>query len=288
MKKLFSVVAALLVLTGCQTQTNTNTEQIDIITTYYPFELITEEIGGGNINVQSIYPADSDAHSYELTPSQTIDLQEADLVIISNPDEDSKVYNMLEDSENLLILDEDVHNHDADSEKHEHSHTWLSPKQAIEFTDTITDKLIELDEGAENTFLSNSETLTKNLTELDSDYTDFGKTQTKPIIATHDAYSSLAEDYGIEFITLYGQHHDDEPTPKEVIKAVDTVKKQDINTIFVEQDDTSNTIMRQIGDEASVSVETIFTLETQSSIRSFDSVADFYKYNLQMMELGQE
>lgn len=290
MKKLFSITAALLVLAGCQTQTNTNSEELNIVTTYYPFELIAEEVGGNNVNVESIYPADSDAHSYELTPNQTINLQEADLVIISNPEEDSKIYDILEDSDNLLVLDEDEeHSHDEDSEEeHVHSHTWLSPKHALEFTETITDKLIELDGEDEDTFLSNSETLTNNLTELDKDYSHFGETQTKPIVATHDAYSSLYEDYGIEFITLYGQHHDDEPTTKEVLETVDTIKEKDINTIFVEQDDTSNTIMRQIADEASVNVETIFTLETQSSIRDFDSVTDFYKYNLQMMELGQE
>lgn len=285
MKKLFSIIAALLVLTGCQTQADTNTEELDIITTYYPFELIAEEVGGNDVNVESIYPADSEAHSYELTPNQTINLQEADLVIISNPDEDSKIYDILKDSDNLLVLDnEEEHNDD----EHEHSHTWLSPKHALEFTETITDKLIELDEEAEDTFLSNSETLTNNLTELDKDYTQFGESQTKPIVATHDAYSALDEDYGIEFITLYGQHHDDEPTTKEVIATVDTIKEDDINTIFVEQDDTSNKIMRQIADEASVDVETIFTLETQSSIKDFDSVTDFYEYNLQMMELGQE
>lgn len=285
MKRIISITTLLLILSGCAATTD-NTEQLEIITTYYPYELATSEIGGEFVDVSSIYPPDSEAHSYELTPKQTIELQDADLVIITNPDEDNKIYNVLEDNDNLLVLDPD--NNHGEDEDHAHSHTWLSPMAMQGSVDTITERLVDLDAANKLAYQTNGSNLISNLNEVSSEYTEFGKEQTKPIVATHDAYEALTDDYGIEFITLYGQHHDDEPTTKEILDTVDLIKEQDINTIFVEQDDTANTVMRQIADETSTDVETIFTLETESSLKTFNSVTDFYEYNLEMMKLGQQ
>ncbi len=283
MKKLFSIVGLLLILSGCAS--DAPTDKLQIITTYYPYQLVTEEIGGEFVDVSSIYPADGDAHSYELTPRQTMDLQDADLVIITNQDEDSKIYSSLEDKGNLLVLEEAHANPD---DNHYHSHGWLSPLQMEDAVTKISNSLIDLDPMNKAAYSQASSTLQANLQTVNADYEQFAASQTKPIVATHDAYSSLTEDYGIEFVTLYGQHHDDEPTTKEIISTVDLINADDINTIFVEQDDVSNTVMRQIADEASVDVETLFTLETESSLQSFDSIIDFYQYNLQMFEKGQE
>lgn len=292
MKKLLLTSVSLVgLLAGCSNNTNAvDSEKINVITSYYPYQLITEELGGDFVNVESIYPTDSDAHSYEMTPMQTMDLQDADLVIITNVEEDAKIYNSLREDANVVIVDseEEEHAEDEDEEHIHGSHSWLSPHRGEEAVSAISDALIDLDATNKLTYTENESKLTSKLEDLDSIYAEFGANQSKPIVATHDAYSALEEDYGIEFITLYGAHHDDEPTTKDVIDAVDTIKELQIKTIFVEQGDKSNPVMRQIADEAAVNVDTLYTLETESSHKSFTSIADFYDYNLKMFELGQE
>lgn len=287
MKRIISTAALLLLLTGCSSETEV-TDKLEIVTTYYPYQLVTEEIGGDYVEVSSIYPTDSDAHSYELTPKQTIELQDADLVIISNPEEDSKIYSMLEDKDNLLVLENDEHADEEDeTSEHAHSHTWLSPLHMSDDIDTIASALIDLDNSNKAAYQGAVSTLSSKLASISDEYAEFGQEQTKQIIATHDAYDALDDDYGIEFTTLYGQHHDDEPTTKEVLSVVDLIKEQKIKTIFVEQDDTANSVIRQIADETGANVDTIFTLETESSLKSFDSITDFYEYNLKMMKASQ-
>lgn len=287
MKRIISIAALLLVLTGCSSESTNTEDTLQIITTYYPYQLVTEQIGADYVEVSSIYPEDSDAHSYELTPKQSIEVQDADLVIITNPEEDNKIYNLLEDKDNLLVLDPEDNHFDQGEEQHSHSHGWLSPAQMSADVQTITDSLVDLDVTNKLTYKSNGSSVISSLVEIDEQYQQFGAEQTKPIIATHDAYEALTEDYGIEFVTLYGQHHDDEPTTKEILDVVDLIRTDDINTIFVEQDDTANKVMRQIADETSTSIETIFTLETHSSLKSFNTISEFYEYNLEMMKLGQ-
>lgn len=290
MKKIISITALfILLLTGCNTQ-SAPTDKLNIVTTYYPYQLATSQIGGDFVDVTSIYPADSEAHSYELKPKQTIALQEADLVIITSPEEDSKIYNILKDNDNLLVLNpsEDGSHEDEADDGHVHSHAWLSPLEMSDSIETIAERLIELDSTNKVAYQTSTQSLATELQAISDDYTTFGTEQTKPIVATHDAYTALTDDYGIKFKTLYGQHHDDEPTTKEILDTVDLINNDDINTIFVEQDDTSNKIIHQIADETTVDVETIFTLETESSLQSFASITDFYKYNLEMMKLGQK
>lgn len=291
MKKIISIAVILVsLLTGCTTQPETG-DKLNIVTTYYAYQLAASQLGGDFVDVTSIYPPDSDAHSYELSPKQSIALQDADLVIITNQEEDSKIYDILKDRDNLLILEsEEEHAAEADDhdEVHSHSHNWLSPDDMSDNIETITERLVELDDGNKATYQSNFTALNTELQTINDEYEAFGTSQTKPIVATHDAYETLTDEYGIKFTTLYGQHHDDEPTTKDILNAVDLVNNNDINTIFVEQDDTTNKVMHQIADETSVDIETIFTLETESSIKSFESITDFYNYNLEMMKLGQQ
>ncbi len=297
MKKLLTISSICLVmLAGCSTSTQSDGDKIQIITSYYPYALVAEQIGGDFVEVESVYPVDSDAHSYEITPAQTMSLQDADLIIITNEEEDSTIYNSLKDNDNVLSVvedhddDEDHDDEDDHDDDHEHaeSHSWLSPLQMEEAVSAITDSLIELDETNKLAYTEAAGSLQAELQTVNADYQAFGAEQTKSIVATHDAYETLTDDYGIEFVTLYGAHHDDEPTTKDIIDTVDLIKEQSINTIFVEQDDPSNKVMRQIADEAAIGVDTLYTLESESSSKSFNSIIDFYNYNLEMFEKGQK
>lgn len=277
MKKLISIFIFCIALTGCSN--NTEDDKIQVITTFYPYQLAANQIGKDAIDVSSIYPEDSEAHSYEMTPKQSIQIQDADLVIITSKQEDSKIYKILEDNPNLLILDE------GDNAK---AHAWMSPKQMIGAIKKIENRLIEINKDNEANFTNNANELVSALQKNDQDYSEFAKDYKKPIIATHDAYGALTNDYNMQFDTLFGQHHDDEPTANEISKTIDQIKKYDIKTIFVEQDDISNKILHQIADETGVDVQTLFTLESKSSVKDFNSLSEFYNYNLQMFKLGQE
>lgn len=279
MKKLISIFIFCIALTGCTNNNESENDKIQVITTFYPYQLAANQIGKDVIDVSSIYPEDSEAHSYEMTPKQSIQIQDADLVIITSKQEDSKIYKILEDNPNLLILDE------SDNAQ---THAWMSPKQMIGAIKKIENRLIEIDQDNEANFTNNSNEMVSALQKIDQEYSDFAKNYEKPIIATHDAYGALTNDYNMQFNTLFGQHHDDEPTANEISKTIDQIKKYDIKTIFVEQDDISNNIFHQIADETGVDIQTLFTLESKSSVKDFNSLSEFYDYNLQMFKLGQE
>ena len=88
MKKIWMVFATallMLVLAACGDDTKTtddstkDADALSIYTTVYPLQYFAERIGGDYVNVQSIYPAGANEHSFEPTQKDMIHLADADL-----------------------------------------------------------------------------------------------------------------------------------------------------------------------------------------------------------------
>lgn len=75
------------ILAGCSSTkevesiNQTNTEKLTVYTTIYPLQDFTKKIGGDFVEVKSIYPPNVDAHSFEPSTQDMINLTKADLFI---------------------------------------------------------------------------------------------------------------------------------------------------------------------------------------------------------------
>lgn len=108
---------------------NTDKEQLSIFTTVYPLQFFAEEIGGDTVEVQSILPPGSDAHTYEPTTKEMVQMAEADLFIYNGAGMESYAGKISEsiEAEGVSILEassnidlkEHVHNHEGEDD---HAH----------------------------------------------------------------------------------------------------------------------------------------------------------------------
>jgi zinc transport system substrate-binding protein len=83
-----SILMFSLMLSGCgksetvsENTDKNEKETLTVYTTIYPLEDFTKKIGGEFVEVQSIYPPNVDAHSYEPTTKDMINLADSDLFI---------------------------------------------------------------------------------------------------------------------------------------------------------------------------------------------------------------
>ncbi|MBF2482690.1 zinc ABC transporter substrate-binding protein, partial [Listeria seeligeri] len=78
---LAALLSTLLILTGCSdsSDTKTNSDKLTVYTTVYPLQYLTEQIGGKYVDVHSIYPPGSDAHSFEPTQKDMMKIADSDL-----------------------------------------------------------------------------------------------------------------------------------------------------------------------------------------------------------------
>ena len=86
MRKLTFIFALILTasvfLAGCgssSSETKKDDNKITIYTTVYPLQYFAEQIGGDYVDVNSVYPAGVDEHTFEPTQKDIINIAEADL-----------------------------------------------------------------------------------------------------------------------------------------------------------------------------------------------------------------
>lgn len=122
----------LLFLAGCQSADNSqdkDKETLEISTTIFALEDFISKVGGEYVDVESIYPPNADAHTYEPSSREMVDLAKKDLFIYSGVGMEpfaSKAEDILE-GENVEVtaIGEDIHlrgeaEHDHEDEEHHH------------------------------------------------------------------------------------------------------------------------------------------------------------------------
>lgn len=290
MKKLLLPILLLLAASGCgnaeeaETTANTNgdnaatAEKIEIYTTVYPLTYFTERIGGEHVNVQSIYPAGSNEHTFEPTQQDMMALAEADLMFyiglglegfIDNAKKtlSNEAVEFIATGESIAESDlgeghshEEDHDHDhgegteeghthdhgeGTEEAHDHSHdidphVWISPVLSQQLAEAIKDELVERNaENAEH-YEANYEALIEELKELDAAFIEMGDAAAqKTFFVSHAAFGYLAERYGLEQVAVAGLNSQDEPSQQELVDIVEQAQELNIESIAFEQNVSS-------------------------------------------------
>ncbi|MFC4322072.1 metal ABC transporter solute-binding protein, Zn/Mn family [Litchfieldia salsa] len=273
------LIVLFLILAGCnneQTDTSTTTvqkedvKQLKIYTTIYPLEDFTKRIGGEHVDVETILPPGSDAHTYQPTSKQMINIAEADAFIYNGLGMEpfsEKIGAALKNEKVLIVeashgvetisFEEEDHGHeddhnDEDSHEHpdnhneddEHGHShgdfdphiWLDPHRSIILAENIKNTLVELSPDTKEQFEKNFETLKSELKNLDNEFHNLVASKNQPeMIVSHAAYGYWEESYGIHQIPVAGLSQSNEPSQQELKRIIDLAKDKQIKFVIFEQ-----------------------------------------------------
>ena len=164
--------------------------------------------------------------------------------------------------------DHDEGDHDDGDSVNYDPHSWLSPRAFNAQVQTVLDGLTAAFPDREATFTANAADYTKSLMDLDDDYkAAFGENGTctaqgkeMKVAANHNAYSYLADAYGLKFVTVHGLDPEGEPSPQDIAEVVEFITEEDIQVLFVEEY-TDASAVQSIVDETGVSIQTLYTME---------------------------
>lgn len=322
-KKIVPILALGLVLSGCGQKVN-QADKLQVYASFYPMYDFAKKIGGDYVDVHNMTPVGTEPHDYELTTKDIKNLNEADLLIYNGNDMEhwvsdvvkslsNKKLEVVEASKGIeLIRGGHHHHHDHESEhkheehhhehesehkheehKHEHSHdenandphTWLSLRLAKIELKNITDALVKKDEKHADYYKKNYEKYSKELSDLDSQYTEkLSKFAGKKIVVAHQAFGYMCKDYKLEQIAIEGLSPDSEPTAAKVKEIIEEVKEHNIKVIFYEElvdPKVANTIAKETGAKTDV----LNTLEglSEKDIKEGKDYISVMKSNLESL-----
>lgn len=145
MKKalLFILLTTAFIITACgnedasveeNNESDNENGKLTVYTTAYPLQFFTETIGGDTVNVESILPPGSDAHTFEPTTKEMVEMAEGDLFIYNGAGMESyadKISESIEpegvsilEASSTIDLKEHVHDpgEEQTHEEGEHAH----------------------------------------------------------------------------------------------------------------------------------------------------------------------
>lgn len=253
-----AVALAATALTACSGATGATggkDGKLDVMASFYPMQFLAEQIGKEHVKVDTLTKPGVEPHDLEITPKQTAQLGEADVVLylktlqpaVDKAVAQSGVKNVV-DAATLTKLE--VHGnsgHDHGEEGHtegdghshgeagEDPHVWLDPVKYAEIAKGVGAALEKSDPDHAADYKKNTDELVAKLGALDTEFKDGLKnTASKTFITTHSAFGYLSERYGLDQEGISGVDPESEPSPARMKDLQAIAKKDNVSTVFFE------------------------------------------------------
>lgn len=254
MKKIVIFLIVLFSLTGCLKRDTM--EGIDIYTTVYPLEYITNRLYGNNSNIKSIYPNGVDPFTYpSLTDKQLLDYSEASLYIFNGlSSEKDYVVPLFNNNKDLKIINASL----SMKTSYGVEELWLDPSNFLQLTQNIRNGF---EEYVSNYYLleeikENYESLKLDVSKLDANLTVIGtNADFDTIVVTDDLFLFLKK-YNINVISL----DKDTLNNKTLNDVKSLISDGKISYIFARKDEVLDDVVNSLVNDYDIEVSYIHTL----------------------------
>lgn len=203
MKKNILIIMCLIIVTTCSTGCfkRDKMQDINIVTTIYPIEYVTNRLYGNNSTVESIYPRGAVSSNYTITNKQLKDYSKYDLFIYNGESNEREYATKMLDSNNDLKIIDASYGIDA---SYSDSDIWLNPSNILMIGQNIKSALEDyiltnylIDE------IEESYTLLKvDITELETEFKKAADNSVNNTIIVADESLNFLDKYGFNVINL--------------------------------------------------------------------------------------
>ena len=259
MKKFFAILIALslaLSLAACGEAPEADNGGISVVaTTFAPYDFARQLVGDMG-TVSMLLPPGSESHSYEPTPKDILEIQNADVFIYVGGESDAWVTDVLEsvgegvravtlmdcvellEEETVEGMEAEVHDHEHGEEGHEaeyDEHVWTSPRNAALICEKIAAALCEADPANASVYNANLAVYSAELAKLDAAFTGIVADGARKTIIFADRFPLLyfARAYGLTYYAAFpGCSEDAEPSAATVAFIIDKVREENIPVVF--------------------------------------------------------
>lgn len=244
---------ATLLCAACAPSALASEASLSIVCTIFPAYDFARQLAGDTAQVRLLLPPGSESHSYEPSPRDIIDIQQADLFLYAGGESDHWVEEILASmgdnaprtfrlTDCVTLLAEET-SASMEQEAHEHGqeeaemdeHVWTSPKNAMLIVQQLCATLCDIApqntqayEGALSTYLA-------DLKGLDAAFEETVADGKRDLIVFGDRFPFryFAHDYHLRYDAAFpGCSEDSEPSVRTVISLVDTIRAEQIPVIF--------------------------------------------------------
>ena len=247
---------------------------LPVVTSFSILADVAQKIGGERVAVQALVAADTDSHSYQMTPADVRKIRAAKLLLVNGLGlesaplqramRNSKIPMAVATKGIAALSNADDHDHDHDH-KHAHGHAhgeqdphvWQDPVRMQSYARNIADALIAADPAGRAHYEQRLAAYQRELQQLHSwaeqQFAAVPAAQRK-VLTAHDAFAYLGARYHVTFIAPLGTNSDSQPSARAVALIIQRIRKENVRADFLENVKDAR-LLQQIARETGVPVQ---------------------------------
>ena len=213
-----------------------------VVTTFTIIQDMAQNIAGDAATVESITKPGAEIHDYEPTPKDIVKAQSADLVLWNGLNLErwfEKFFQNVKDKPAVVVTEgiEPMSINEGAYTGNPNPHAWMSPSNALIYIENIKNALVKYDPQNKETYEKNAALYAQKIKELDKPLRE--KLAQVPeaqrwLVTSEGAFSYLTRDYGFKEAYLWPINAEQQGTPQQVRKVIETVKANNIPVVFSE------------------------------------------------------
>jgi ABC-type Zn uptake system ZnuABC Zn-binding protein ZnuA len=222
-------------------------ERLRLVTTVSPITNIVYNVAGDRAEIAGIVPEGTNSHTYEPAPSVARTLAEADLIFVNGLDLEEPTLRLAEankkEGAEIVLLGEqtiepDQYAYDFSFPKEAGSpnpHLWPNPMYALRYAGIARDALAARDPENAAYYRENYAAFERRITALDAAIKHTVNSipeENRKLLTYHDSFAYFAPRYAMEVIGAIQPSDFSEPSPREVARLIDQLKRERVPAVF--------------------------------------------------------
>ena len=236
------IVVALVLMVGTTVTSTLAAEKFKAVTTFTVIADMARNVAGDAAVVESITKPGAEIHGYQPTPRDILRAQDADLILWNGLNLElwfEQFFRNLKDVPGVVISDgiSPMSITEGPYTDKPNPHAWMSLDSALIYVDNIRDAFTKYDPENAASYQANAEKYKAEIKAAVAPLRE--KIQTIPegdrwLVSSEGAFSYLARDFGLKELYLWPMNADQQGTPQQVRKVIDTVRENNIKVVFSE------------------------------------------------------
>ena len=221
--------------------------KLRVVTTVAPITSIVENVAGDKADVAGIIPEGINSHTFEPIPSDSKLLNSADLIIFNGLDLETPTQklaqaNLKPGAVTYSLGDKTIKEADyiydfsfPKEQGHPNPHLWLNPQYAMRYATLVRDELARLDPKNKDAYEQSAAQFIKKIEALDEAIKMAIQTippSNRRLLTYHDSWPYFARRYGFQVIGAVQPSDFADPSPREVMRLIDQIRKEKVPAVF--------------------------------------------------------
>ncbi|WP_275366553.1 metal ABC transporter substrate-binding protein [Xenorhabdus bovienii] len=238
---IFNMIIALFTLTLFSQQAYAD-KKFRVVTTFTIIQDMAQNIAGDAAIVESITKPGAEIHDYQPTPKDIIKAQRADLILWNGLNLERWFERFFENMKDIptAVITEGITPlpiREGPYNKNPNPHAWMSPKNALTYIENIRKSFVKYDPANAAVYNRNAKIYAEKMTKLDAPLRErlsrIPENQ-RWLVTSEGAFSYLTQDYGFKEVYLWPINAEEQGSPQQVRRVIDTIRTQKIPVVFSE------------------------------------------------------